>query len=59
MALREAGYALDADDVSTLRTGLGIDADGKVDLKEFMSMCEDIASSQVRYEPPIGGADNL
>lgn len=55
MALREAGYALDVDDVSTLRTGLGINADGKVDLKEFMSMCEDIASSQV-YGNPLGDA---
>lgn len=55
MALREAGYALDVDDASTLRTGLGINADGKVDLKEFMSMCEDIASSQV-YGNPLGDA---
>lgn len=48
IALKDSGYALDADDVGVLRTGLGMDADGKVDFAEFMSMCEDIASSQVR-----------
>lgn len=37
------------DDVAVLRTGLGIDAEGKVDLNEFMTMCEDIASNQVKY----------
>lgn len=47
-ALKDSGYALDADDVGVLRTGLGMDADGKVDFAEFMSVCEDFASSQVR-----------
>lgn len=53
--MKDSGYALDADDVSVLRTGLGMDADGKVDFVEFMSMCEDFASSQVRSTgfPPI------
>lgn len=46
-ALREAGYALDTEFVGVLRTGLGMDSDGKVDLVEFMGMCEDIASNQV------------
>lgn len=46
-ALREAGYALDMESVGVLKTGLGIDAGGSVDLAEFMGMCEDIASNQV------------
>lgn len=45
--MQESGYALEVEDVAVLRTGLGIDAEGKVDLEEFMGMCEDIASTQV------------
>ena len=45
--LIDSGYALDAHDVTVLRTGLGMDADGRVDFAEFMTMCEDIASGQV------------
>ncbi|CAM9829003.1 unnamed protein product, partial [Sphacelaria rigidula] len=51
-ALREAGYALDMESVGVLKTGLGIDAGGSVDLAEFMGMCEDIASNQEWYMPP-------
>ncbi len=53
-ALREAGYALELEDVAVLRTGLGSTADGKVDLKEFMGMCEDIASGEEWYVPAAG-----
>lgn len=46
--LTGSGYAIDMEDVRILRTGLGIDADGKVDLAEVIRMCEDIASNQVQ-----------
>ncbi|CAM9306993.1 unnamed protein product [Ectocarpus fasciculatus] len=51
-ALRNSGYALELEDVAVLRTGLGSDAKGRVDLEEFMGMCEDIASVEEWYLPP-------
>ncbi|CAN0219229.1 unnamed protein product, partial [Hapterophycus canaliculatus] len=52
-ALRYSGYdSLELEDVAVLRSGLGSSADGRVDLKEFMGMCEDIASSHEWYVPP-------
>lgn len=58
-ALRQSGYALEVEDVAILRTGLGSSADGKVDLEEFVTLCEDIASSEEWYMPaaPAVGAD--
>lgn len=51
-ALRGSGYAeLELEDVAVLRTGLGSNAEGKMDMKEFMGMCEDIASDQEWYVP--------
>lgn len=47
-ALQEAGYTLDEEDVAVLWTGLGTDSEGKMDLKEFMSMCEEMSCGQVR-----------
>ncbi|CAM9921910.1 unnamed protein product [Ectocarpus sp. 4 AP-2014] len=52
LALRNSGYALELEDVAVLRTGLGSDAKGRVDLEEFMGMCEDIASVEEWYLPP-------
>lgn len=51
-ALRNSGYALELEDVAVLRTGLGSDAKGRVDLEEFVGMCEDIASVEEWYLPP-------
>lgn len=42
---------MDMESVGVLRTGLGMDSDGKMDLAEFMGMCEDIASNQVPFLP--------
>lgn len=50
-ALRQSGYPLELEDVAVLRTGLGSSADGKVDLEEFMTVCEDIASGEEWYVP--------
>lgn len=57
-AFRDAGYALDEDDVAVLRTGLGTDADGRLDATELVGVCEDFASKEVMcatetraYEP--------
>ena len=50
-ALRQSGYALELEDVAVLRTGLGSSADGKVDLEEFMTVCEDVASGEEWYVP--------
>eukprot|EP00903_Cladosiphon_okamuranus_P019202 g17658.t2 len=57
-ALRQSGYALEVQDVAVLRTGLGSSADGKVDLEEFTTLCEDIASGEEWYVPaaPAVGA---
>ncbi|CAN0348749.1 unnamed protein product, partial [Ectocarpus sp. 12 AP-2014] len=52
LALRNSGYALELEDVAVLRTGLGSDAKGRVDLEELMGMCEDIASVEEWYLPP-------
>lgn len=51
-AVRNSGYALELEDVAVLRTGLGCDAKGRVDVEEFMAMCEDIASIEEWYLPP-------
>ncbi|CAM9929170.1 unnamed protein product, partial [Ectocarpus sp. 13 AM-2016] len=52
LALRNSGYALELEDVAVLRTGLGSDAKGRLDLEEFIGMCEDIASVEEWYLPP-------
>lgn len=55
-ALRCSGYdSLELEDVAVLRSGLGSSADGRVDLKEFTGMCEDIASGHEWYVPPTSG----
>ncbi|CBJ27722.1 hypothetical protein Esi_0083_0058 [Ectocarpus siliculosus] len=52
LALRNSGYALELEDVAVLRTGLGSDAKGRVDVEEFVGMCEDVASVEEWYLPP-------
>eukprot|EP00752_Nemacystus_decipiens_P018631 g16705.t1 len=55
-ALSQSGYALEQEDVAILRTGLGNSADGKVDLEEFMTVCEDVASGEGWYVPAAPAA---
>ncbi|CAM9599986.1 unnamed protein product [Scytosiphon promiscuus] len=56
-ALQHSGYdSLELEDVGVLRSGLGSSADWRVDLVEFMGMCEDIASGHEWYLPPPSAA---